>query len=127
MDLLHHYGLKTLLLKHGSIVVLCMKDKKRNIENRGTFKRVCFEGVFRVERVSMKLLWLAVKHRRLHFEWILLWTQMDRKKMLFLIYCDYSNCFQCLPALPTSKLGAVFPQSLDSPAGPENFRNFFPH
>lgn len=43
-----------------------------------TFEWVCFEGVFRVEGVRGKLLRLAVKHRRLHFEWILLWLKEER-------------------------------------------------
>ena len=47
-----------------------MKVKK---DDRVTFERVCFEGVFRVEGVRGKLLRLAVEHRWLHFEWILLW------------------------------------------------------
>lgn len=44
-----------------------------------TFKGVCFEGVFRVEGVSVELLRLAVEHRWLHFEWILLCKDRDEK------------------------------------------------
>jgi len=50
------------------------QGREENIILKGevTFEGVCFEGVFGVEGVSVELLRLAVEHRWLHFEWILL-------------------------------------------------------
>lgn len=48
-----------------------------------TFEWVCFEGVFRLEGISGKPLRLTVKHRWLHFEWVLLWkweSQRERER-----------------------------------------------
>lgn len=45
-----------------------------------TFEWVCFEGVFRLEGVSGKPLRLTVKHRWLHFEWVLLWKLESQER-----------------------------------------------
>lgn len=50
---------------------LCGKETEHN-KRRITFEWVSFEGVFRVEGVSLMLLRLAVENRCLRFKWILL-------------------------------------------------------
>lgn len=59
-----------------------------------TFEWVGFEGVFRVEGVSRMLLWLAVEHRRLHFEWILLRSGERQGKKLMEDFFKWTEVFK---------------------------------